>query len=208
MAVFGNFSEIPLFTYDVIMADAAWLFELWSKKGETKAAQAHYDCEPLEKIRAYRVADLARSNCLLWFWTTNPMLRQAFDVLDAWDFKYVTGGHWVKTTKNQAMSWGPGYVLRTCGEPYYLAARENGEIEEGSPFVLGKIGSPSSAAKNIPSVIFGERREHSRKPESAYRALDAMFPGARKLDLFSRTNRPGWDAFGDEAGKFAVEGAS
>jgi N6-adenosine-specific RNA methylase IME4 len=27
-------------------------------------------------------------------------------------------------------------------------------------------------------------------------------PDARRLDLFSRKTRPGWTAFGDEAGKF------
>jgi N6-adenosine-specific RNA methylase IME4 len=45
-------------------------------------------------------------------------------------------------------------------------------------------------------------REHSRKPEEAYRAAELLMPNARRLELYSRTNRPGWDAYGFEAGKF------
>ena len=45
-------------------------------------------------------------------------------------------------------------------------------------------------------------REYSRKPEEAYPAAELLMPDARRLELFSRTNRPGWDHFGNEAGKF------
>ncbi len=31
---------------------------------------------------------------------------------------------------------------------------------------------------------------------------ETLFGPARRLDLFSRESRPGWDAFGLEAGKF------
>ena len=45
-------------------------------------------------------------------------------------------------------------------------------------------------------------REHSRKPEEAYAWAEAYMPGARRIELFSRTRRPGWDCWGNEAGKF------
>lgn len=47
-------------------------------------------------------------------------------------------------------------------------------------------------------------REHSRKPEQAYLACEALIPEVRKLELFSRTDRAGWTAWGNEAGKFGV----
>lgn len=46
-------------------------------------------------------------------------------------------------------------------------------------------------------------REHSRKPEEAYTWCEQYLPGAlRRVELFSRTSRPGWDTWGLEAGKF------
>ena len=57
------------------------------------------------------------------------------------------------------------------------------------------------------NLIEGEAREHSRKPEVAYRAAEALLPGARRLELFSRASRPGWETWGDEAGKFDGEEA-
>ena len=98
-------------------------------------------------------------------------------------------------------------MLRSCGEPFLLAFEESGEIAEGSPFLIGKIGSPKTVARSIPSVILGKVREHSRKPQAAFNACEAMIPGARRLDLFSRTKRTGWDVAGDEADTFDEVGS-
>jgi N6-adenosine-specific RNA methylase IME4 len=52
-------------------------------------------------------------------------------------------------------------------------------------------------------VIMAPVREHSRKPDEAYVAAEALLPGAlRRADLFSREARAGWTAWGHEAGKF------
>jgi len=51
-------------------------------------------------------------------------------------------------------------------------------------------------------VIEGPRREHSRKPDEAFAAAEALMPSVRRVELFSRQHRPGWDAWGNEAGKF------
>lgn len=185
MAVFREVSEVPLFTYDIIMADPPWLYELRSEAGEEKAAQAQYECMPLDEIKALRVGDLARSPCLLWLWATNPMLPQALEVMAAWNFAFKTAGHWSKKTAKGKQAFGTGYILRCAGEP----------------FLIGTIGAPDTA-RNIRSVIEGPVRGHSRKPDEAYSAATALIPGARRLDLFSRCERDGWDACGHEATKY------
>jgi len=54
-------------------------------------------------------------------------------------------------------------------------------------------------------VIEGPIREHSRKPDEAYAAAEALLPRAmNRADLFSRTDRPGWTSWGNETGKFGV----
>ena len=51
-------------------------------------------------------------------------------------------------------------------------------------------------------MIEGVVREHSRKPEEAYAVAEVYVPNARRLDLFSRQTRDGWDNWGNEATKF------
>ncbi len=55
--------------------------------------------------------------------------------------------------------------------------------------------SPPSTLLRVPS------REHSRKPREFYDLVDKVCVG-RKLDIFSREARPGWEQYGDEPGKF------
>ena len=175
-----------MFGYDLIMADPPWLFENWSKGGEHKNATAKYDCMSMADIRALPVADLASPDSVLWLWATNPMLPEQIDCLKHWGFKYCTAGHWVKKTVHGKLAFGTGYMLRCAGEP----------------FLIGTIGKPETA-RNVRSVIEGLAREHSRKPEESYKAAELMMPHARRLELFSRTKRAGWDVWGNETEKFA-----
>ncbi|MEP1093174.1 MAG: MT-A70 family methyltransferase [Rhizobiaceae bacterium] len=168
------------------MADPPWSYENYSKAGEAKNAKAHYDCMSLEEIKRMPVSQIATPDSLLFLWVTNPMLDQGMEVLKAWDFNFCTAGHWSKRNPETGkLAFGTGYVLRSAGEP----------------FLIGTIGKPKTA-KNIRSVIEGPRREHSRKPEEAYVAAENLIPDAKRIELFSRTPRAGWDTWGDEAEKF------
>ena len=51
-------------------------------------------------------------------------------------------------------------------------------------------------------TVFAPKREHSRKPDEVAERIEALYPNASKLEMFARTTRPGWDAFGNEVGKF------
>ena len=196
MTAFTQFEDIPLFKYDFIMADPDWLFKNWSKKGELKNATAHYDCSPLEEIKAMRVGELAQPNCLLWLWATNPMLPQALECMDAWGFTFKTAGTWakmsstwVKGQKDQKQAFGPGYILRTACEP----------------FLIGTIGKPQNTPV-VRTCIMAAVREHSRKPDEAFTEAERLMPFATRLELFSRQERSGWDVFGDEISKFNLQG--
>ncbi|WP_235889106.1 MT-A70 family methyltransferase [Maritimibacter alexandrii] len=195
--------------FGLIMADPPWRFENFSAKGEGRNATAHYDCTPLDWIKGLPVSALAADNCLLWLWATNPMLRDAFDVLDAWGFTYTTAGSWNKRTIHGKSAFGTGYVLRSSNEP----------------FLIGKIGKPR-ATRRVRSVIpTYERvdllagdwpassitieavaREHSRKPDEAFAAAEALLPDVQRIELFSRQARPGWHVWGNQTDKFASAG--
>ena len=179
------FDDLTMFGYDLIMADPAWEVETYSDAGHAKAPQAQYDCMPLSEIQALPVGHLASSNCLLWMWCIAPMIPQAIETVNKWGFKYSTMGSWVKTTARGKLCFGTGWRLRGCAEF----------------FIIATVGNPKTT-KGTRNALVSERREHSRKPESAYRAAEKLMPGARRVDLFSRETRAGWDNWGKERQKF------
>jgi N6-adenosine-specific RNA methylase IME4 len=48
------------------------------------------------------------------------------------------------------------------------------------------------------SVFSETAREHSRKPDIAYKMINKMFPNTNKIDVFSREKRYGWKQWGDQ----------
>lgn len=172
--------------FGCIVCDPPWAFAARSPKGYARSAQRHYACTSLDWIEALPVRDLAAPDCLLWLWATNPMLPQALHVLGSWGFRYVTAGHWAKRGRSGKLAFGTGFVLRCAGEPFLIGAR----------------GAPKVGSRSVRSVIEAPRREHSRKPDEAYAAAEALTPGVARLDMFSREARPGWTTWGAEAGKF------
>ncbi|WP_226562173.1 MT-A70 family methyltransferase [Salipiger thiooxidans] len=184
---FQSIEQVPLFRYGMIMADPPWHYELRSPAGEAKAPQAKYECAPLDWIKELPVGHLAAPDCVLWLWATNPMLPQALEVMAAWGFTFKTAGHWSKKTRHGKQAFGTGYLLRCAGEP----------------FLIGTIGSPR-VSKAVRSVIEGPIREHSRKPDEAFAAAEMLVPNVRRIELFSRQERAGWDVMGNEVGRFAA----
>lgn len=179
---FGNLRPL---SFDFIMADPPWDFETWSEKGATKGGRAHYACMDLDAIRQLPVGMLARGDACLFLWACWPMLPQALDVMAAWGFRYASGGVWHKRTINGKTAFGTGYRVRCASEP----------------FLLGYVGNPQNS-KSERNVIEGLTREHSRKPEEAYAWAERYMPSAWRLELFSRTDRPGWATWGNETRKF------
>ena len=141
----------------------------------------------LDEIKAMPVADLAAKDCHLWLWCTNPNIPEALEVMAAWGFTFSTAGHWPKITKNGKLAFGTGYVFRGAGEPY----------------LIGKRGKPKNT-RGTRSVIFGQVREHSRKPDEVYAEAERWMPNATRMDLFSRQRREGWHCWGDQADLFEV----
>jgi hypothetical protein len=65
----------------------------------------------------------------------------------------------------------------------------------------GRIGNPRVRSRR-PEHDRGARREHSRKPDEGYSAAEALFGPGRRADVFACERRPGWEAWGEEVGKY------
>jgi N6-adenosine-specific RNA methylase IME4 len=175
--------------YGLAKIDPPWTFKTYSDAGKSKSAEQHYDCMTLDDIFDLDVERLAHDDGMwVWLYATAPMYDAARACFDKWGVTYVTQGVWVKMVKdNSRPTFGTGYVLRNCHEP----------------FLIGKIGKPRIHARNIRSAILEPRREHSRKPEQGYVEAAKMAGPYPKADIFARVQRPGWDAWGNETNKFA-----
>lgn len=188
MSIRADFLRLrPFGGFDLIMADPPWSYEMWSDKGYDKSPDAHYATMAIDDIKALPVEALAGRDCLLWLWAVGPMLPEALDVLRAWGFEFKSSGHWAKTTKHGKQAFGTGYILRNAGEP----------------FLIGTRGAPRTT-RSVRSVIMAPVRQHSRKPDQAFAAAEALMPDARRIELFSRQDRPGWSRWGDQTGLFAA----
>lgn len=172
------FADLLPQSYDFIMADPPWLFENYSDLGDEKGPAPHYEMMADADILALPVGDLARENAAIWLWATWPKLETAMAALQRWGFTYKTGGAWDKRR------WGTGYIWRSQCEPVLIGTR----------------GSPPVDGRTVTNLITEPRREHSRKPEAAYVRAERMMPGVRRVSLFERAVRPGWDAWGLEVG--------
>jgi N6-adenosine-specific RNA methylase IME4 len=164
--------------WPLILADPPWQYECPGGISANRRIENHYPTMTLDEICALEVGALAMDDCVLFLWITAPLLYLAFRVLAAWGFEYKTNLAWDKEII------GTGRFVRSQHEHLLLATR-------GNP--------PKPPTAVVPaSVIRERRREHSRKPESAYAIIEAMYPDLPKLELFARHRRPGWTSHGNQ----------
>jgi N6-adenosine-specific RNA methylase IME4 len=141
----------------------------------------------LEELEKLPVGDWAAPDSVLLLWATDPLLDKAFELIRAWGFTYKTVGfYWVKLNKSgRGFFTGLGFWTRANPEPCLLATK----------------GRPKRLASDVAKLVVSPRREHSRKPDEIYERIERLAPGPY-LELFARTARPGWDAWGAEVGLF------
>lgn len=167
--------------YPVIYADPPWRYE--QPNSESRAIENHYPTMPLDEVKALPVADIAFDDCVLFMWATSPKLAEAMQVIDAWGFTYRTCAVWDK------QKIGMGHYVRQQTEHLLIAIR-------GEP--------PAPAPEDRPASLFSfPRGEHSAKPVQCYAMIERMYPGLPKLELFARSRRDGWAAWGNQSGAAA-----
>ncbi|TBW33373.1 adenine methyltransferase [Siculibacillus lacustris] len=186
--------------YRVIYADPPWSFRTWGEAGQDRAPEQHYPTMPLDEIMALPVGDIAANDAALFLWVYQPMLPEALRLIEAWGFEFKTVAFvWVKTSGPHGQGrlfWdeadcrkGLGYHTRAGTEQVWLATRGKGydRIDKG-----------------VGQTVFAVPREHSRKPDVIPHLIDRLVGDLPKLEMFGRTERPGWDVFGNEVGKFGA----
>ena len=169
--------------YGVIYADPPWSFKTYSEKGKDRSPEKHYPVLSIADIIRLPVDRIAKDNAVLLMWVVDPLLDQAFKVIDAWGFKYKTVGFtWAKSNKTKpGFFTGLGYWTRGNPEMCLLATK----------------GKPKRLSKSVPQLVIDQRREHSKKPDIMYKHIENLLEGPY-IELFARQKVSGWDAWGNE----------
>jgi N6-adenosine-specific RNA methylase IME4 len=178
------------------MIDPSWPWSNYTAALNPRQPEAKYKTMPLNQIAALPVKSLLRPGGVAWVWFTFPCIFHAVNIVHhAWGLRIQTGGGWGKRTKTGKLAMGTGHVIRGALEGFIIAQNGTG------------AGIRARSQRNLIETfgdqeVGGLRREHSRKPDEVYELIERLTPGWRRADVFSRYNRPGWDAFGDQVGLF------
>lgn len=186
------YPELPNKKFDIIYADPPWDYNgkmQFDKSGKSveeidlsknifiSSASFKYPTLKLDALMGIPVYEIAKDDCLLFMWATNPHLAQALELGKAWGFEYRTVAFvWDK------MSHNPGqYTLSNC--------------ELCLVFKRGRIPRPRGA-RNIQQLVRSPRKEHSEKPAEVMQAIEKMFPTQERIELFARRETKGWSVWG------------
>jgi N6-adenosine-specific RNA methylase IME4 len=171
--------------YRTILADPPWPLNLTGSYLVTRhfrPASLVYPTMTTDAIKAMPVSEQAESGAHLWLWVTNQFLREGFDVMDAWGFKY-----------HQTITWAKP---SGCGN-YFISRTEH--------ILFGyKDRCEFNKARYVPNVYYWPRAgAHSTKPPESYALIESISDEPR-LELFARPITPmfpkidGWHVFGNE----------
>jgi len=176
--------------YNLLVIDPPWP----KKKGGIRSARPNQgrslDYQTLSIIEIFALLDakifpLTLTPHTVFMWATEEFLTDCEHQMTSRSYKRHARLIWNKTN-----GVAPAFSVRFSHE--YLLWFYKPKFTPVHPSCRGKF-----------TTVFTEKpREHSRKPDIAYNMIKEMFPDATRLDVFSREDRPGWDVWGDECGKF------
>jgi len=170
-------SHDPDMRYPAVVIDPPWD---WGDEGDIDQfgrATPTYQTMSCEQLAELPVGEQADSNAHLYLWITNRSLPKGFRLLEAWGFRYVTMLTWCKP------HFGMGNYYR-------------GQTEH----VLFGVRGSLPLLRNDRGTWFEAKRpgRHSAKPDEFYALVEECSPGPW-LEMFSRSARPCWAAWGAEA---------
>ena len=129
---------------------------------------------------------LEPAHCYLW--VPNALLPEGLAVLQGWGFSYKSNIVWHKIRRDGGSDGrGVGFYFRNVTELLLFGTR-------------GAHARTEAPGRRQVNMIQSRKREHSRKPDEQYALIESCSRGPF-LELFARGARPGWTAWGDQAGE-------
>lgn len=181
--------------FGCVLADPPWP-EIGGGKIK-RGADRHYPVMSVAEIARLPVRDIILPNSHLYMWVTNNYVPDALaTVLPAWGFeKYITFLTWRKEGRIGLGQYFRGttehVIFARHGCPPYKSTPE-GKRAQGITDFLTTIEEGGWWNEPRPGMV------HSRKPTKIHEWAELVSHGPY-LEMFARTARPGWEAWGNEA---------
>ena len=172
--------------YDLIYTDTAWK----KTKGNKRKCRPNQDKEldystlSMEQIKEYQrqASTLCNDKHNVFMWTIDKYLHETEQMMAELGYTLHARMIWDKTN-----GVAPAFTVRYSHE-YLLWF-----------YPKGKMLMPTDETKGKYTTVFTEQAtKHSKKPQCAYEMLEAMFPHAKKLEMYARNERDNWDCWGNE----------
>jgi len=171
-------AEWPKGKYRVIYADPPWQYGDERSGGNHGGAVDHYNTISINELKNMPIASLAEDNAVLFLWATAPLLPEALELINAWDFKYKTNFIWDKVKHNM------GHYNSVRHELLLIATKGSCTPDNVQLF------------DSVQSIERTDR--HSEKPEEFRKIIETLYTYGNKLEMFARKQVEGWEVFGNE----------
>lgn len=183
--------------YRTIVADPPWIVkagpapggydgvEGWLKRDDRSSRDLAYPTMTVAEISALPVDDFAERNAHLYLWTINAYVPDAYRIAYAWGFKPSTLLVWAKNPMGGGLGGAWGITTE-----YVLFCRR------GTLPHTGRVTGTWFNWKR-PYDERGKPR-HSAKPPAFIDLVEQVSPGPY-LEMFARSQRLGWDTWGNES---------
>lgn len=176
--------------YDVVLIDPPWSYT--GQQDKWGAAAKFYETMTDEELLSFDPATRWLSDKgVMFVWATSPRLDFAIDCIRAWGLHYRgVAFNWIKTKADGSPVGAQGVrpsIVKPTSELVLSASR----VRSGRPMRLG--------SESVRQIVMAPKKEHSRKPDDVHERIEALYPNARKIELFARRKRDGWDSWGHEA---------
>ena len=172
--------------YDLIVADPPWK----QRKGEGKKTKVKSAGKPLDyptmelgdiKEHLKIATELTNDNSILFLWTIDKYLIEAQRIAEELGYKLHARMIWNKLNGIPAaftIRFGHEYMLYMYkGKMIPVAREERGKILD----------------------VFEEKvQRHSQKPEISFEIINRLYPNLKKLEMYARSEREGYDCWGNE----------
>lgn len=175
--------------YDIIYADPPWpqtkggARKCRPKQGKALDYQTMSVAECFETMEPFFAQAAEKHNIFLW--SIDKFLPETEVEMQKRGYKLHARMIWDKCN-----GIAPAFTVRFSHE-YLLWFYKPGKMLMPSAETRGKY----MTVLREPATV------HSRKPTAAYEMLEDMFPDAKKIELFARRSRDGWEAWGNELPK-------
>ena len=174
--IIKDLNNLP-YKYQVIVVDPPWPITKIKRGVRPNQIEIDYPIMSLEDIKLQPINILGKNNSVCFLWTIQKFLREAFMILEHWNFKY-----------QRVITWDKGNGMSLFG------------FHHRTEFILfgyrGKL-EMYPRRRTMPTLITEHTwRQHSVKPQVFYDYASAF--GEPKIDLFARQEREGWDVWGNE----------